>query len=373
MKFRKIVSFVLAVILLLSFELSASAATYSTVKKGSTGDDVRTLQTMLNAVSNAGLTVDGIFGSGTETAVKNFQKANGLTVDGIVGANTWAALEAKYTSSSGLTIGAGYYNPVSLQVGKSYSISGKITSSKKITSVTVGIYNTSGSAVCSKTVSPNSTSYNISSVDSSIKFGSLSTGTYYFTVKATDTSCTRTLVNNKFTVVADPVAALQARALGNWIAPVKNTNFYSVSSGGRYFGASRDSGARAHAGMDIHYSNGAGIAVYAMESGKVIEYISNFYGGTSAIAVQHADGSIARYCEISTSLRKGDTVTKGQQIATIKKNNQGGDTMLHLELYLGTGSGSLTNTSNTTYDYVTKKVYSRRRDLLSPQFLLDLF
>lgn len=372
MKMRKITCFVLALLMLFSLVVCASAATYSTVRKGSTGADVRTLQTMLNAVSNAGLTVDGIFGSGTETAVKNFQKANGLTVDGIVGAKTWAALEAKYTSSSGLTIGTGYYNPVSLQKGKSYSISGKITSNKKITSVTVGIYKTDGSAACSKTVSPNATSYNISSVDANIKFGSLATGTYYFVVKATDSSGTRTLVNNKFTVVTDPVAALQARALGNWVAPVKNTGFYSVTSGGRYFGASRDSGARAHAGMDIHYSNGAGIAVYAMESGKVIEYISNFYGGTSAVAIQHADGSVARYCEITTSLRKGDTVTKGQQIAKIAKNNQGGDTMLHLELYLGTATGSLTNTSNTTYDYVTKKVYSRRRDLLSPQFLLDL-
>ena len=60
------------------------------------------------------------------------------------------------------------------------------------------------------------------------------------------------------------------------------------------------------------------------------------------------------------------------KIATIKKNNQGGDTMLHLEIYLGTASGSLTNTSNTTYDYVTKKVYSRRRDIVNPEFVLDL-
>ena len=119
MKTRRIVSLILAVLMLFSFEVSASAATYSTVRKGDTGSDVRTLQTMLNAVSNAGLTVDGIFGSGTETAVKNFQKANSLTADGIVGAKTWAALEAKYTSSSGLTIGAGYYNPVSLPKGKS--------------------------------------------------------------------------------------------------------------------------------------------------------------------------------------------------------------------------------------------------------------
>ena len=165
---------------------------------------------------------------------------------------------------------------------------------------------------------------------------------------------------------------LEAKALANWVAPVKTKGYYSVTSGGRYFGASRDSGARAHAGIDIHYKNGKGVAVYAMEAGKVIEYVSNFYGGMQAIAIQHADGSIARYCEISTSLRKGATVKKGQQIATIAKSNIGGDTMLHLELYLGTASGSLTNTSNKTFDYVTKKNYSRRRDIINPEFVLKL-
>ena len=374
MKLKRFLSLFLVLILLFSlFATSAAAASYSTVRKGSKGEDVKTLQTMLNAVDNAGLTVDGIFGSGTLTAVKKFQKANGLTADGIVGAKTWAALEAKYSATSGLKIGVGNYNPVSLPKGKSYSISGKITSNKKITSVTVGVYKTNGSATSVvKTVKPNAKSYNISKVDASLKFGSLATGTYYFIVKATDASGTKTLVNNKFIVVTDPVKALEARALANWVAPVKTTGFYKITSGGRYFGAGRENGTRAHAGVDIHYKNGKGIAVYAMESGKVIEYNSNFYGGTQAIAVQHADGSIARYCEISTSLRKGDTVTKGQQIAAIAKNNKGGDTMLHLEIYLGTASGSLTNTSNKTFDYVTKKVYSRRRDLLNPEFVLDL-
>ena len=39
--------------------------------------------------------MDGIFGNGTTTAVKNFQKAKGLAVDGIVGAKTIAALGVK--------------------------------------------------------------------------------------------------------------------------------------------------------------------------------------------------------------------------------------------------------------------------------------
>ena len=53
------------------------------LKNGSTGDDVKKLQKFL------GITDDGSFGSGTETAVKNWQKANGLTPDGVVGDITW--------------------------------------------------------------------------------------------------------------------------------------------------------------------------------------------------------------------------------------------------------------------------------------------
>ena len=66
-------------------------ANYSQVKYGSQGDDVKTLQTMLNN-NGYSLSVDGIFGSATRSAVEDYQKKNNLTVDGIVGTNTWGAL-----------------------------------------------------------------------------------------------------------------------------------------------------------------------------------------------------------------------------------------------------------------------------------------
>ncbi len=387
MRTKRLLAILLAAVMLVGTfmisGLSTSAASYSTVKKGSQGADVKTLQTMLNKVDDAGLTVDGIFGSGTEKAVKNFQKANGLTVDGIVGKNTWTALEKQYNTSN-LKIGSGNYNPGTLTQGKSYSIKGKITSDYKITSVTVGVYKTNGTATAQvKTVKPNAKSYDIKGVDSSIKFGSLATGTYNFVVKATDASGnTMTLVSNQFKVVAKSTSStstpksvqeFESRALATWVRPLKNTNFYSILGGSRYFGAKRSGGSRAHAGIDFFYSNGKGVPVYAMQSGKIVEYSANFYGGMQAIAVQHADGTIARYCEINTSLRKGDKVTQGQQIATVGKSNIGGDTMLHLELYMGTASGSLSNGSNKTYDYVSGTKYSRRRDLLNPEFLRHLY
>lgn len=56
------------------------------LKKGSRGEDVKTLQRALH------LYVDGIFGNLTEEAAKELQRKYGLTVDGIVGAQTWAVL-----------------------------------------------------------------------------------------------------------------------------------------------------------------------------------------------------------------------------------------------------------------------------------------
>jgi peptidoglycan hydrolase-like protein with peptidoglycan-binding domain len=66
----------------------------STVKLGSTGDDVTALQQRLNALGyNAGA-ANGTFGAQTQTAVENFQKAKNLAADGVVGPTTWNALAA---------------------------------------------------------------------------------------------------------------------------------------------------------------------------------------------------------------------------------------------------------------------------------------
>lgn len=64
---------------------------YSTIRYGSSGNDVKKLQEKLNA-SGYKLDVDGQFGSKTQSAVKDYQKKNGLAVDGIVGTNTWGSL-----------------------------------------------------------------------------------------------------------------------------------------------------------------------------------------------------------------------------------------------------------------------------------------
>ncbi len=61
----------------------------------SRGDDniyVKQLQTSLNTIMDAGLVVDGDFGSATETAVIRFQAKYGLVADGVVGPATIAKI-----------------------------------------------------------------------------------------------------------------------------------------------------------------------------------------------------------------------------------------------------------------------------------------
>lgn len=75
---------------------------YSTISYGSSGSDVKKLQKMLND-NGYSLSVDGQFGSKTQSAVKDYQKKNGLSVDGIVGNKTWGMLNKKTSVSSSTT------------------------------------------------------------------------------------------------------------------------------------------------------------------------------------------------------------------------------------------------------------------------------
>ena len=85
--------------------LTAEAAETVVLKSGSTGAQVRTLQTKLKNWGYYRGTIDGIYGSETKAAVIKFQKKNGLTADGIVGAKTAAALGMKLSASSSTNSG----------------------------------------------------------------------------------------------------------------------------------------------------------------------------------------------------------------------------------------------------------------------------
>jgi peptidoglycan hydrolase-like protein with peptidoglycan-binding domain len=104
-------------------EAEAMASTWPLEQQGSTGENVRSIQYLLNARVSAGeatatatateaapsatgtaatglLVVDGIFGSQTDAAVRAFQAEHGLTVDGDVGNETWPVLIIEVSAGS---------------------------------------------------------------------------------------------------------------------------------------------------------------------------------------------------------------------------------------------------------------------------------
>ena len=68
--------------------VAKKSAVFKPLKNGSKGTGVKTIQTLL------GIKADGSFGSGTEIAVKSFQKRTGLKATGIVDQATLKALKA---------------------------------------------------------------------------------------------------------------------------------------------------------------------------------------------------------------------------------------------------------------------------------------
>lgn len=91
----------------------------NTIKQGSKGSDVTTLQNALNKLGYD-LSVDGVFGPKTEDDVKDFQKKNNLSVDGIVGPKTWEALGYAQTNSTNSKCidPSVIYKPLSVHVTK---------------------------------------------------------------------------------------------------------------------------------------------------------------------------------------------------------------------------------------------------------------
>ncbi len=100
-KFRTIAIMLLAVCMLFSAALAVSSeAAAANIVKGDTPANIRLVQQRLKTLGYYKIAVDGIWGSKTRTAVRNFQRDYGLTVDGIVGSRTEKALGITLNGSS---------------------------------------------------------------------------------------------------------------------------------------------------------------------------------------------------------------------------------------------------------------------------------
>lgn len=98
-----------AIILLLNLLIIAAftkgGAIETLSKYGSSGTEVRQIQTRLKQWGYYNGSVDGVYGTGTKNAVTAFQKKHGLTADGVAGPQTLAKIGLSTGASGGSTGG----------------------------------------------------------------------------------------------------------------------------------------------------------------------------------------------------------------------------------------------------------------------------
>ena len=105
-------------------QMEGAASTMNTLKNGSRGAAVKSLQAMLNNLGFDCGAVDGIFGKKTEAGVRAFQTAKGLVPDGIAGE---ATLEAVAVAASAVSYAeppySGEISPVEADNGNTVTFS----------------------------------------------------------------------------------------------------------------------------------------------------------------------------------------------------------------------------------------------------------
>ena len=121
----------------------------------------------------------------------------------------YAVVNQKFTVSDGSTattdtlhITGGTSVP-NITEGASVVVKGTVSSAaSNITSVTVGVYSTSGNLITGKTVHPNAKTYDLRRLDAYVNFNLLTPGNYLYRVTVTNGTTSQHLVNQAFQVKA---------------------------------------------------------------------------------------------------------------------------------------------------------------------------
>ena len=107
--FRKVIAMAAALLLMVgigafgqkAMPIGESGIVAVLSQLGSRGQEVRSIQTKLKSLGFYNGAVDGIYGTGTQKAVRAFQKSVGITADGIAGQKTLLYLGLGSGTSSG--------------------------------------------------------------------------------------------------------------------------------------------------------------------------------------------------------------------------------------------------------------------------------
>ncbi|MCH5350708.1 MAG: spore cortex-lytic enzyme [Clostridiales bacterium] len=111
---RQVIAILFALIMLAAL-VSYAPIAHAEVAAGNSFGNVAAVQARLKTLGYYTSSVDGVWGSGTTSAVKRYQSAKGLTSDGVVGSKTASALGIKLPISGGISYGKTTANVAALQ------------------------------------------------------------------------------------------------------------------------------------------------------------------------------------------------------------------------------------------------------------------
>ena len=99
---------------------------------------------------------------------------------------------------------SGIASPSNLQQGSIFNVRGQLSCAISITKVEAYVYNSSNVAVTGTTVTPNTTGYDLASIDNYVRFSKLAEGTYTYKIVAYNSYGAQQKLNVKFTVFGKP-------------------------------------------------------------------------------------------------------------------------------------------------------------------------
>lgn len=297
----------------------APAAEGVVAKRGDRNDTVKQLQSRLIA---AGITVrggaDGIFGSGTEAAVKDYQGRRGLTVNGLADTPTATLL--------GML-------PATPLLAKGAHGSSVTTMQQQLLAVGIAVkggadgWFGSGTAAAVAAFQGNKGIPVTGSLDAATKAILANAA-----AKAGTTSSTSPSTSPATSPTTSPVTSPPA---GSILFPMPKTcKFWDT------WGAPR-SGGRKHQGVDIMASSGT--SLYAVQTGTITKKQSAYPGSLAgnALWLTTADGTYYFYAHLSgfaDGIGVGSKVTGGQTIGYVGKTGNASVPHLHFEVHPKGGS-----------------------------------
>ena len=109
--------------------------------------------------------------------------------------------------------------PSEVTEGNGFGEEGVISSNYRLSDVTVQIIDSAGKAAISKTVSPGTWCYDLITIDSTIKFGTLAPGKYTYRISATDEKKSAVLVKASFKVNPKPPEETSTLKIASEVVP----------------------------------------------------------------------------------------------------------------------------------------------------------